>query len=135
MIRVVVDTNVLVAGILSEHGPPGWIVDLIAAHEIVVVYDSRILAEYREVLARPELDLDPARVKQLLSMLEHQGVLVSPLPWPVALPDPDDEPFLATAKAAGVMLVTGNARHFPVSARGEVVVETPREFMNSVGRP
>jgi uncharacterized protein len=134
MIRVVLDTNVLVAGILSEHGPPGWIVDLVAVHELVVVYDSRILAEYREVLARPELDLDPARVKRSLSTAEDQGILVSPLPSPVALPDRDDEPFLATAKGAGVMLVTGNARHFPMSARGEVVVVTPREFIDSLRR-
>jgi len=134
MIRVVLDTNVLVAGILSEHGPPGWIMDLVAAHEIALVYDSRILAEYREVLARPELDLDPTRVKQLLSVVEEQGLFVSPLPWPHTLPDPDDEPFLATAKAAGVTLVTGNVRHFPISARGEVVVATPREFMDSLAR-
>lgn len=134
MIRIVLDTNVLVAGILSEHGPPGWIVDLVAAHELAVVYDSRILSEYHEVLARPELDFDPARVKQLLSTVEVEGILVTPLPWPFALPDRDDEPFLATAKAAGVILVTGNARHFPMSARGEVVVATHREFIDGLSR-
>lgn len=134
MIRAVLDTNVLVAGILSEHGPPGWIVDLVAAHELAVVHDSRIMAEYREVLARPELRLNPVRVARLLSVVQNAGILVSPLPIPVALPDPDDEPFLAAAKAASVVLVTGNLRHFPTSARGGVVVVTPREFVERLRR-
>jgi putative PIN family toxin of toxin-antitoxin system len=134
MTRVVLDTNVVVAGILSEHGPPGWILDLVASHELVVVYDSRILAEYREALARPELDLDPARVEQLLSTVQLQGVFVTPLPWLHALPDSDDEPFLATANAVGVTLVTGNVRHFPISARGGVAVASPREFMEGLRR-
>lgn len=134
MIRVVLDTNVLVAGILSEQGPPGWILDLLAVHELAVAYDSRILAEYRKVLARPELGLEPARVEQLLSVIEDRGTLVTPLPWPHVLPDPDDEPFLATASAVGVVLVTGNTRHFPAPACGEVVVTTPREFIDGLRR-
>lgn len=134
MIRIVLDTNVLVAGILSEQGPPGWILDLVAARELSVAYDSRVLAEYREVLARPELGLEPGRVEQLLSAIVDHGILVTPLPWPHSLPDPDDEPFLATAHAADVVLVTGNTRHFPASARGDVVVATPREFIDGLRR-
>ena len=53
MIRVVLDTNVLVSGLLSEHGPPGLIVDLVFAGELALVYDARLLAEYRDVLVRP----------------------------------------------------------------------------------
>jgi uncharacterized protein len=134
MIRVVLDTNVLVAGILSEQGPPGWILDLVAAYEISVAYDSRILAEYRDVLARPELGLEPGRVEQLLSVIADHGILVTPLPWPHVLPDPDDEPFLATASAAGIVLITGNTRHFPASVRGGVVAATPREFIDGLRR-
>lgn len=132
MNRIVLDTNVLVAGVLSEHGPPGWIVDLVAAEEIVVVYDSRILAEYQDVLARRELGLKPARVALLLDTVREAGVLVSARPWPAKLPDPEDEPFLAVAGAARVPLVTGNTRHFPASSRRGVTVQTPREFVDSL---
>ncbi len=134
MIQIVLDTNVLFAGILSAHGPPGWIVDLVAAGELSIAYDSRILAEYGDVLARPEFGLEPGRVKRLLSAIADHGILVTPLPWPHPLPDQDDEPFLATAHAAGVKLVTGNTRHFPESIRGGVVVATPREFIDSLRR-
>ena len=55
MIRIVLDTNVLVAGLLSDKGPPGQIVDLIIIGEIEIACDSRILAEYRDVVERPKL--------------------------------------------------------------------------------
>lgn len=130
MQRFVLDTNVLVSGILSEQGPPGWIVDLVAPGELQVVFDSGILAEYREVLARSELNLNPARVESLLAVITDLGLLVTALPWPTALPDPDDEPFLACAMAIAAPLVTGNLRHFPEDCRFGVSVLSPRQFLD-----
>jgi predicted nucleic acid-binding protein len=46
--RIVVDTNVLVSGLLSPFGPPGVIVSLTAAGRLSLCYDARILAEYAE---------------------------------------------------------------------------------------
>jgi len=130
--RVVLDTNVLVSGVLSERGPPGWIVDLVVAGELQTVFDNRILAEYKDVLTRSKLKLDPARVELLLGVMAGTGVPVTPLPWETALPDPDDEPFLACAKAAAATLVTGNLRHFPKDRRAGVTVLSPRQFLDSL---
>lgn len=130
MIRVVLDTNVLVSGLLSEHGPPGLIVDLVFAGELALVYDARLLAEYREVLVRPELKIDPADAEELLRAIEDTGEVATALPWPHRLPDPDDEVVLAVADAAQVAcVVTGNLRHFPRAQRGRVTVFSPREFV------
>lgn len=130
MIRVVLDTNVLVSGLLSEHGPPGLIVDLVFAGELALVYDARLLAEYRDVLVRPELKVDPADAEELLRAIEDTGEVVTALPWPHRLPDPDDEVVLAVADAARVTcVVTGNLRHFPRAQRGRVTVISPREFV------
>ncbi len=115
---------------LSEHGPPGWIVDLLTAGELRAVYDSRILAEYREVLVRPTLSLNATRVESVLTLVRDLGFPVTPLPWPRRLPDPDDEPFLACAGAAAVPLVTGNMRHFPEACRIDVLVLSPRDFLD-----
>lgn len=118
MIRIVLDTNVLVAGLLSDKGPPGQIVDLIITGEIDVACDSRILAEYRDVVARPELRIKQSDAEDVLQYLERIALRVTPARWPEALPDPDDEPFLAVAEAAqAVCLVTGNVRHFPPESR------------------
>ena len=57
--RIVVDTNVLVSGLLSPHGPPGRMVDGIVAEELVVLFDDRILDEYRDVLGSPRFGSGP----------------------------------------------------------------------------
>jgi putative PIN family toxin of toxin-antitoxin system len=127
--RVVLDTNVLVSGLLSESGPPGWIVDLLLAGEITCGYDGRILAEYREVLQRRELKLPKETVASLVTFIESFGLCITARPWAHALPDPDDEPFLAIAAALDAVLISGNLKHFPEKARGNVRVLTPREFL------
>lgn len=134
MLRVVLDTNVLVSGVLSPQGPPGWLLDLVLAHELHVVFDGRVLAEYRDVLTRSVLKLDSNRVDRLLEAIQGAGMAVTPLPWPVALPDCDDEPFLACAKAAQVPLVTGNLRHYPAACRLGVLVVSPREFLDLLSK-
>ena len=50
--RVVLDTNVLVAGLLAAAGPPGWIVEAVLAGDLEPVLDGAIRQEYEEVLRR-----------------------------------------------------------------------------------
>ena len=69
--RVVLDTNVLVSGLLRRHGSPSArILDAAADSIIHVLLDDRILAEYAEVLVRPRLRLDPAIVAMFLAQLQ-----------------------------------------------------------------
>ncbi len=129
-LRVVLDTNVLVSGLLSENGPPGQILDLLLSSQLILVFDNPILSEYMEVLARPKFNFDSVIVSGVFKVLEKEGVLIStPPPWPHTLPDPDDEIFLAVAKESEVILITGNLVHYPVKTRGGVKVFTPREFI------
>ncbi len=129
--RLVVDTNVLVAGVLSASGPPGWIVEALLSGQIQPVLDAQIRAEYEDVLGRPELSLDPQRVAAVLDVIDAFGLEVVAPPLPGRLPDPDDAPFLAVATLARCPLVTGNIRHFPAKARGDIAVLTPRQLLDS----
>lgn len=132
--RIVLDTNVLVSGLLNARGHTGRIVDLVVAGRLRVLYDDRILAEYRDVLARPELGLSQDDVRDVLRALVAAGELVAAQLWSAALPDPDDAPFLEVASAGLTdALVTGNLRHFPARARGGVNVCTPAELMEALG--
>jgi uncharacterized protein len=132
--RLVVDTNVLVAGILSASGPPGWIVDALLSGEIEPALDGGIRAEYEDVLRRPELSLEPERVAAVLDVIDAFGLEAVVPPWPEPLPDPDDAPFLAIAAWVGCPLVTGNMRHFPARAQGGDVVLTPRQLVDRFAR-
>ena len=72
---------------------------LIAAGEVRVCYDARIIDEYREVLSRPVFRIAAGRVESLLHQIAADGLLVAAQPLAVPLPDPDDEAFLAVALA------------------------------------
>ena len=56
--RAVLDTNVLVSGLLNPHGTPGQILVAVMAERIEVVYDPRLLTEYRRVLLQREFPFE-----------------------------------------------------------------------------
>ena len=127
---IVLDTNVLVAGLLSPFGPPGRILDLVLSGELGLAYDDRILAEYRDVLARARFGFDRTSVAELLAYIETEEQHVTAMPVNVELPDPDDLPFLEVSRTVQAdALVTGNTRHYPAASRHGIVVLTPAEFM------
>ncbi len=129
--RIVLDTNVLVSGLLSPQGPPGRILDLVVAGKHQLLLDDRIVAEYRAVLSRPRFGFAPDDVAALVEFLEATGEWVAAQPSELTLADPGDLPFAQVA-AAGLAhtLVTGNPRHFPASRLPATLrVVTPREFL------
>lgn len=131
----VFDTNVLVSGFLSAHGPPGLIVDWLRSGAVRAGLDDRIIAEYEDVLFRPELDLPRHEVAIVLKRIQSQAAfaVVSPAHLVRGLPDADDAPFAECAIALACPLVSGNARHFPSKAIGKLTVLTPRQFVDAGG--
>jgi predicted nucleic acid-binding protein len=132
--RLVVDTNVLVSGVLSAAGPPARIVEAVLSGQIKPAFDAAIRSEYEEVLTRRELAVDTKRLWVLLDTFDAFGLEVVVPAWPEKLPDPDDAPFLAVAAWVGCPLVTGNLRHFPARSRGDVAVLTPRQLVDQLAR-
>lgn len=129
--KVVLDTNVLVSGLLQPLGPSGQIVRLVAGGELVLCHDPRILDEYAEVLQREKFRFDPERVATFLEQIRADGIPVAARPLATRLPDPDDEAFLEVALAGGARyLVTGNLKHYPAEAREGVDVLAPRAFID-----
>ena len=132
--RVVMDANVLVSGLLTPFGLCGRILSLLTSGSITLCVDARVLIEYEEVLKRPRFKFDPSLVETLLGYIEGSAEFYSPEPLSKDLPDPDDNAFLEVALSAGcIRLVTGNQKHYPESLRCGVKVLTPREFIECVG--
>ena len=131
--KVVLDTNVVVSGLLQPKGNPAQALALALAGAVEVCYDHRVLAEYAEVLARPKFKFDPHRVRDVLTKLKADGLAVdATMVRDLDLPDPDDEPFLGVALAGQVdYLVTGNVADYPIERRRGAVVVSPAEFMKA----
>jgi putative PIN family toxin of toxin-antitoxin system len=129
-LRVVLDTNVLVSGLLNPDGSPGRVLDLFLAGEMTLLVDDRILVEYRAVLPRPKFGFDPGDIVDVIDQIEAESVRVMAAPLGISLPDETDLPFLEVALAgAAQTLVTGNARHFKLPKRASLMVESPAQFV------
>jgi uncharacterized protein len=128
--KIVLDTNVLVAGLLSPFGPCADIVRMISSGDLTLYFDSRILSEYGDVLRRSKFGFQIDKVVALLDHIEHHGQIVASSPLSDLLPDPGDQPFLEVAVAGRVVcLVTGNHVHFPSKLCQGVKVVSPSGFL------
>ena len=111
---VIVDTNVVVAGLLTVHeaSPVARILDGMLAAAFPFVVSEALLAEYRTVLVRPNLrklhGLTVAEVEAILTDLAQHAIVLTPVASPPA-PDPGDQLLwdLLSAKA-DLVLITGD---------------------------
>lgn len=128
--NIVLDTNVLVSGLLTPFGPSGEIIRMVSGGNLVLLYDARVLLEYEEVLNRPKFEFNKEHINTLLDFIKQNGKLVSPLPLKTPLPDPDDEPFLEVSIAGEAKcLVTGNKAHYPAVSRQGIKIFSPSKFL------
>jgi putative PIN family toxin of toxin-antitoxin system len=132
MIRVVLDTNIVVSAMLSSGGFPEAIFNLAIDRVIQLYISEPILAEYEEVLNRPRLKIHPDKVANALVRIREAGTPVSPTTPVTAASDPDDNIFLECAVAAEAhYLVTGNWADFPDKWASALIL-TPRQFLEVI---
>ncbi len=128
--KVVLDTNVIVSGLLSPFGPAGEIMRLAASGELELCYDARIISEYKSVLLRSKFSFLPESVEDLIDQIRFAGHLTTGRPLAKRLPDRDDEPFLEVAIGGGARyLVTGNLKHYPAEKTGGIKILSPAAFL------
>ncbi|MBU1171794.1 MAG: putative toxin-antitoxin system toxin component, PIN family [Proteobacteria bacterium] len=129
--KIVLDTNVLVSGLLTPFGPGGTIIRMIVAGDLVLAVDARIVSEYQDVLLKPKFKFNPDHIETLIDFIKRSCQNVSTRPLKHSLPDPDDEPFLEVAIAARAdSLITGNHVHFPSDLCQGIAVYSPSAFLN-----
>lgn len=133
MIQAVIDTNVLVSGLLTPKGNEALIV--LALHQGLMrcCFSDDILEEYAAVLARPKFAFEAEEIGALLAMVRGNGELIRPEGPPPPLPDAGDGKFLHCAQAAQAeYIVTGNKRHFPQDVCGAIRVVSAGELLDRI---
>ena len=132
MIRVVLDTNIVVSALLQPLGPSGHIFLFALGNSIQMCVSGGIYAEYEEVIRRPRLKRSPDIVDAALRAIRENAFWVRPAIALNVCTDPDDDIFLECAQASQAdYLVTGNLRHFPSSWKCTRVV-TPRWLLDTL---
>lgn len=136
---VIIDTNVVVAGLLTANdaSPVARILDGMLAAVFPFVVSEPLLAEYRTVLVRPDLrklhGLTIAEVETILTDLAQYAIVLNPASAAAPpAPDPGDQLLWdLLANRADLLLVTGDKLLLQdVGMQGRVI--SPQVFMASV---
>ena len=129
MIKVVIDTSVLISGVLSEHGAPAAVLALIRDREIIWYVSPAVIAEYEDVLSRSKFSFDPGRLQRVLRSLDHAAVIL-PTATRSESSDESDNRFYECAYAARAdYIVTGNRKHF-IQDLPPTRIVSPRELLD-----
>lgn len=135
--RVIVDTNVIVSGLISPRAAPARIVDAVLQNRVIAAFSTETFAELGEVLRRPKLkrflSREGVNVPTMLAQLRELGEFVRPSRVPAALRDAGDLPFLAVAasRPAPDYLITGD-RDFDRPEYFGVTVVSPTAFVRQI---
>ena len=131
--KVVIDTNVLVSGLLAPGGAPGRVVSAWFEGRFDVALSFEQLAEIARVLEYPKIRTrlgwqDP-EIEGFIKQLYVRSEVIEPGDVEIELPrDPDDAPILAAfVSTRADILVTGDRDL--LALRGKYAIETPAEFV------
>lgn len=136
MQRIVLDTNVIVAGLQSRNGASNRLLRMVPEHRFALLLSVPLFLEYEAVLKRPERQaehgLSNERIDTLLAVWARFGVPVNlHYLWRPQLRDAGDEMVLETAvngRADG--LVTFNVQDFkPAASRFGIELLTPAQWL------
>jgi putative PIN family toxin of toxin-antitoxin system len=135
-LRIVLDTNVVVAGLRSSLGASSRVLALVGTGQFVHAVSVALLFEYESAVVRPETGVRLPRavvddvLDYLCSTAERQRIYFL---WRPMLPDPSDDLVLEVAAHAQCdRIVTFNVRDFRGSERFGIRALTPAAFLRSL---
>ena len=130
-IIAVIDTNVLVSGMISNNPsyPTVGVLKCVDNKTIVPLFCDEILHEYDIVLHRKKFNLPEDEINAVLDEIVALGLSSSRITSNEQFPDPKDVVFYEIALSKeNSYLITGNIKHFP---KVDFVV-TPAEIMKII---
>jgi len=140
-LRLVLDTNVLVAALRSDRGASRKLLLAALDREIQVIASVPLIIEYEAVLSRPHnLAAIGLSIEEMNVVLDAVAAVAEPVllhfHWRPQLKDPADEMVLETAvNGRADRLVTFDLRHLRPAARAfGVPAVTPPEAWKEIQR-
>lgn len=121
--RLVLDTDVVVAAFRSDQGASRQLLLAALDRKVVMLVSVPLMLEYEAVLKRPEqLDAIGVTADEIDTVLDALAAVIEPVRlrflWRPSLKDPSDEMVLETAvNGQADRLVTFNLRHLSQAAR------------------
>jgi putative PIN family toxin of toxin-antitoxin system len=129
VIRIVLDTNVIVSALVFG-GVPRGVLELAEAGQCEFFYSAPIQSEVRRVLSE-KFDWPSAMLNEVLPVLWRAGQLVVPRTTLQAVPDdPDDDRIIECAVEAQAQVIVSGDRHLLTLRKYKsIAIVTPRQFL------
>jgi uncharacterized protein len=134
---VVLDTNVVIAGLLWSGPPWAILVRATDGEGLILATSPALLTELSDTLATPRFRKRIAdagtSVKELVAAYRDATVLLTPRDVPrVVTDDIDDDHVIAAALAVRAShIVTGDRSHLlPIGVHDEIAIVSPRQFLD-----
>jgi uncharacterized protein len=138
MLRVVIDTNVIVSALIQKSYPFLIIDDLFLNDLIEVCISEEVLEEYLAVLHRKKFLKYPefvVKAESFLISLEYMAIKFQPKSQLTILKDSGDDKFLELSKECHAdYLITGNTTDFTMKRFGKTKIVNPKEFWERLKR-
>ena len=134
--KVILDTNVLVAALRSRTGASNELMKRLAYREFSAAASTALILEYEDVLLRPGMVPDYSRseigdfIDSLCAIAEEAVIYFR---WRPFLPDPkDDLVFECALATSAVYIITSNLKDFPNLSQFGISVMTPCDFLRKL---
>jgi putative PIN family toxin of toxin-antitoxin system len=132
--RVVIDTGVLVSGLIRPQGTIGEVLRALRNGRFVSVYSTAMMVEMIDVLGRSpfrtKYHIQPNDIAALINLIRLRGELVFPQRKITACRDPKDNKFLEAALAGQTeILTTGDADLLILNPFENIDILRPAEFL------
>lgn len=134
--RIVLDTNVLYAGLYSSKGASFRVLKAIEEGKLQIVISPTLLFEYEDILKKnqPILGLSNQEIEKILDYFcvqsEHQKIYYL---WRPHLSDPKDDHLLELAIASGTkLIVTHNTKDFKGLEKFGIRSITPKKLLEEI---
>ena len=136
MLKVVLDTSVFVAALLSDSGASARIMGAVMSRQIHPVTTNEMIDEVRDVLGREKFRLSREKQNAFVRLLLDASLVMTPLDQfrVERCRDPQDDMFLSLANQVGAdYLISLDQDLIEVKKIGVTKILTPGDFLKEVG--
>ncbi len=135
--RIVVDTNVIVAGLKSRRGASYKLLSMIDSQKIQLCISVPLIVEYESVLKREKMNISLGRkdidniLDYICSVADRREIFYL---WRPYLKDPKDDLILELAvESNSDFIITYNKGDFKGTDKFGIQAITPKQFLEKIG--
>lgn len=136
--KVVLDTNIVVSSLLSNHGFSSKVVEKLILDEIENYTSKEIIEEIKNVFLRPEITLRAEKSAIIFTLQQYElksKIVIPRQAVKIVKDDPDDDKFIECAvESKAECIISGDKHLLAIQNYSNIKILTPREFIESFNK-